>query len=86
MIGVHLLETEKQAGQPQTKEPELRGGDTAADWAVLAEGYDSDAVLSIMKQELGVKALARHGASPEQVTEAYRLAFVLTHGDLALRT
>ncbi len=86
MIGVHLLETEKQAGQPQTKEQELRGGDTAADWVVLAEGYDGDAVLSIVKQELGVKALARHGASPEQVTEAYRLAFVLTQGDSALRT
>jgi hypothetical protein len=86
MIGVHLLESEKQAGQPQTKEQEFRGGDTAADWVVLAEGYDSDAVLSIVKQEFGAKALARQGASPKQLTEAYRLAMALTPGDLGLRT
>jgi hypothetical protein len=86
IVGAHLLEAEKQVGQPQTKEQELRGGDAAADWVVLAEGCDSDTVISVLEKEFGGQVLARHGACPEQVTAAYRLAFALTDRDSALST
>jgi hypothetical protein len=81
MIGVHLLESEKQTEPPQAREQVLRGGDMTADWVVVVEGYDPAAVLSIGEEELGMEVLSEHGAIPEQVTEAYRLGFLLTRGD-----
>lgn len=78
VVGAHLLETEPPAGLPQTEEQRLRGGDAAADWVVLVEGYDSDAVLAVVEHELRRPVLMQHGAGPAHASAAYRLAFVLT--------
>ena len=82
MVGAHLLETEKHVRQPQTKEKELRRGDATADWILMATGYDSQVVTSLLTNELHEKTLVRHGASPSQAANTYHLAFALTHQDL----
>ena len=81
LVGAHLLQAEKQVGLPQTKEQEIRGGDATADWVLLAEGYDAEAVIHIMQDEFREETLVRQGASPEQVRGVYGLTFAICSGD-----
>jgi hypothetical protein len=82
LVGAHLLENQGRVGQTPTKEQELRGGDATADWVLLVEGYDSDAVAGLSVNELSRNVLAERGASPEQAIGLYRLAFALTQSDV----
>ena len=69
MSGAHLLEPQPMAGMRQTTEQKIRGGDAAADWVLLAGGYDAQAV--------------RAAAMPEGVAGFYRPAYSLSCGDIA---
>src|SRR5262249_13190644 len=77
IIGTHLLEAQKRSGRELTQEEKLRGGDAPADWVILVEGYDSDSVMSLATDELRAEVLEEHGASREQVTGLYSLAYML---------
>lgn len=83
MVGVHFLEAIKQTGQPQTNEQKLRGSnDREADWVLIVEGYDPDAVHAILGKELHASELSRRGAAAGQITEVYGHNFALTRQDL----
>ena len=61
LAGVHLL---RAAAQPRmTTEQRIRGADAGVDWALLATGYEPDAVAALATAELGAAALAAHGAA-----------------------
>lgn len=81
MAGAHLLRTEGPIGLPETAEQQQRGGDAVADWILLANGYDSSVVESLLVNVLDEKALVQHGASPHSVAGVYRFAFALTTED-----
>ena len=62
-----------RAGQvqgAQTTEQQIRGGDKSADWFVLVNGYDSNALERLVAGELGE-------AAPGAVAGIYRLAYTL---------
>lgn len=82
IVGTHLLEAQKQSGQALTQEEKLRGGDAPADWVLLAQGNDSDSMMSLAKDELRAEVLEEHGALREQVTGLYSLAYMLGSQDI----
>lgn len=86
VTGGHLLRTETPA-IAQTQEQKIRGGaDAAADWVVLAGGYDTDALRSLSQAELGAQALAAAGALPAQASSVYELRLAVTPADLQSTT
>lgn len=82
LIGTHLLESGKQSERSQPQGEERRGGDAQADWALLAEGYSLERVMSLSKDVFREDVLVAHGAMRKQVAEVYRLACTLTSQDL----
>jgi hypothetical protein len=82
LASTHLLVAQPQVMPPRTEEQRMRGGDAAADWVLLAHGYDAQAVSGLAGRELGAAALAEHGAAPAPVVGTYRLDFALTRADL----
>jgi hypothetical protein len=70
MVAGRLLRNIARPDAPQTTEQRIRGGDTAADWILLINGYSAEAVASFAAREL----TAVRGA----VAGLYRLAYVLT--------
>lgn len=83
MVGAHVLQTVKQSAMPKTKEQQLRGGDAAADWVLLANGYDSSVAKSLSSAALSERALVRQGVARVQANDVYRLSYALTVSDLA---
>ena len=82
LVSAQLLQ---DAARPQgtlTTEQKIRGGDATADWIVLVNGYDAAAVDAVAADEVNAGALAAHGAAPGSIARVYRLAIVLTPGDL----
>lgn len=75
--GAHLLENVAPAGaaQVQTAEQKLRGGDAAADWVLLVNGYDVNVVATLAQDELRSKNFEHHGAAPGQVAGVYHLSY-----------
>jgi len=82
LTGAHLLQTQTPPGQTATAEQKIRGGDAAADWILLAGGYDPIAVAALLESELQEQALVGQGASHGQIAGMYRLSFSLTNKDL----
>lgn len=81
--GAHLLRTETPA-IAQTQEQKIRGGaDAAADWVVLAGGYDTDALRGFLQGELGAAALVAAGAMPAQTSSVYELRLAMTPADFS---
>jgi hypothetical protein len=82
IAGGHLLQTHTpKAGA--TEEQKIRGGaDAIADWIVLVNGYDAQALAAVVATQLSTASLAAAGAAPEQLTSAYDLAYTLTPRDL----
>lgn len=77
LSGAHLLENVTPAGparQP-TAEQKLRGGDAAADWVLLVNGYDVKVVTALVENELHAHNLERHGAAPGQMAGVYQLSY-----------
>jgi hypothetical protein len=77
--GVHLLEG---ALTPEmTSEQRIRGADASVDWAVMATGYDLDAVADLSAADLGVRGLAEQGATDVHQT-TYRMDYSLSRGEV----
>jgi hypothetical protein len=78
LTGIHLLKTQTPAGQALTTEQAIRGGDAVADWILLANGYDPDAVGALVEGEFHEQTLVAHGAVPARLAGIYRLALSLS--------
>jgi hypothetical protein len=73
LTAAHLLQSAPMpAGQ--TEEQRIRGNDQAADWVLLVNGYDLEAVRAAAS-ELSPAALEGQGAKPGAVAGLYRLAY-----------
>jgi len=82
VTGAHLLRTEIPP-HATTREQAIRGGaDAFADWIVLVNGYDADAVAGVMSGQLKSEALAEHGAAAGSLASTYDLRHAVTRGDL----
>jgi len=75
LVAAHLLMD--AARTELTAEQKIRGGDGTADWVVLVNGYDADAVAGMAANELGRENLAARGAAPGSISRIYRLAYSL---------
>jgi hypothetical protein len=73
LTAAHLLQSQKAAAR--TEEQKLRGTDGTADWILLVNGYDADAVRSLVETELSPDALAEQGAHPGAIVGTYRLSY-----------
>jgi len=71
IVASHLLRRISTSQAEQTSEQKLRGGDGSADWIVLLNGYDADALAGVDLE----------GA----VSGIYNLACMLTPADLRAR-
>jgi hypothetical protein len=82
IAGGHLLQTHTpEVGA--TEEQKIRGGaDAIADWVVLVNGYDVQALAGAIATQLSTASLAGAGATPEQLTAVYDLSYTLTPRDL----
>ena len=79
----HLLQTQTPA-IAATTEQKIRGGaDLAADWIVVACGYELDALKALRAAALGSESLARQGAAPGERAGLYSLCHSNTAGDTA---
>ena len=78
--GVHLFEGAVAA--PMTNEQRIRGADAGFDWAVLATGYDEEALAALTEDGLSRAKLETHGATGVR-DAAYRLHYALTASDAA---
>ena len=85
LVAAHFLKAAEARGE-QTTEQKIRGGDAAADWVVLVNGYSVGAVAALAAEELGESALAARGAAPDRVACVYELAFSMTATDLVRRS
>ncbi len=77
----HWLRTQ-DPGIAATTEQRIRGGDGAADWVVLASGYEMAALHDLGGGELGAASMIGAGALPEQELSFYRLSCAMTPKDL----
>ncbi|MEO8144228.1 MAG: hypothetical protein ABI654_08435 [Betaproteobacteria bacterium] len=70
LVAAHLLRDAGAVQGAPTTEQKIRGGDLAADWIVLVNGYGIDAVTQAAA-ELG-------GDAPGSIARTYRLAYVVS--------
>ncbi|WP_298934001.1 hypothetical protein [uncultured Ramlibacter sp.] len=82
LTGAHLLQHRTPA-IAQTTEQKIRGGDSFADWVLVATGYDAQALQALERAEFGQAALATLGASPGSVSGLYQLSYSATPVDTA---
>jgi len=82
ITGGHLLQTDTpEIGE--TQEQKIRGGaDAIADWIVLVNGYDAQALADVMATQFTTASLSAAGAQPAQLTSVYDLSYTLTPRDL----
>lgn len=71
LTAAHLLQAAPMPSV-QTAEQKIRGGDAVADWILLVNGYDVDAVRDAVTNDLSV---------PGAITGLYRLAYSATAKD-----
>jgi hypothetical protein len=73
LAGAHLLATDT-AALARTTETRIRGdADRAADWILLAMGYEAQAVQSLRQASLADAALVAAGAEPSVAAGSYAL-------------
>ncbi len=77
MVGAHLLRDAANTHHAPTLEQKIRGGDKAADWIVLVNGYRADAVKQLAASELNEAALVAHGAARGSTARVYKFAYSL---------
>lgn len=83
IVGVHLLEGEMAASQGGSAEKALRGQpDQIADWVVLIEAVEAEALQSARRHAASDAAFNRAGADPEIVRGIYRLQYGLSQAEL----
>ncbi|MCU0921226.1 MAG: hypothetical protein MUF16_12960 [Burkholderiaceae bacterium] len=82
LVGLHLLRHEPPV-LAATTEQQIRGNaDRAADWVIVACGYDLAALRSLEAAELGEAALHALGAAPDAERRCYGLAYSATPPDV----
>lgn len=81
LVAAQLLRNIARPQETRTTEQEIRGGDAAADWIVLVNGYSVDAVASVAAQ-INEAVLIDRGALPGAIAGVYRLAHTLAAADL----
>lgn len=75
IVGLHVLRHEAPP-LPVTTEQKIRGhADRAADWAIVACGYDLSALRSLAEAELAEAGLHALGAAPSAERHFYGLAY-----------
>ena len=83
LVGLHLLRHAPPSLEATT-EQHLRGlSDAAADWVLIASGYDRDAVAALGAGELGEDALLAMGAAPGSACRLFDLAYAAMSTDVA---
>lgn len=83
LAGLHLLRHEAPNIET-TAEQRLRGlADGAADWVVIASGYDRAVLAALGAGELGEQALVAMGAVPGASHGHFELAYAAIGGDVA---
>ena len=83
IAGLHVLRHEAPP-IAATAEQRLRGlADAAADWIVVATGYERDALAALGAAELGERALADLGAASGAEHRLYDLAYAALPHDVA---
>jgi len=83
LVGAHLLE-HRTPDIRATVEQKLRGGaDQAAQWVLVACGYDARTLDALSKNELCADSLAERGAAAGAVSAMYELAHSATPGDVS---
>ena len=84
LVGAHLLRGDPGASRTETAEKKLRGRpDDVADWVLLVEGYDRDAVTAVRDEHLSATLLQQHGATPDTSAALYQLEHCVSDVDLA---
>ena len=76
---VHLLEG--AANAPMTNEQRLRGADAGVDWAILATGYNPEALAELSAGDLGATRLEEQGAASVHAM-TYRMDYSLSHEEI----
>jgi hypothetical protein len=83
IVGAHLLQGQQTASAGDTAEKKLRAQpDQVADWVVLIEGIEQDALTAIRRDAASNDAFLRQGAKPSIERGLYRLQFALTKPEL----
>jgi hypothetical protein len=82
LAAAHLLQSAPMPAV-QTAEQKIRGADRAADWIVVVNGYDADAVREVAAGELSPEALEGQGAKPGAIVGQYRLSYSAVAKDFA---
>ncbi|RYX97009.1 MAG: hypothetical protein EOO28_04450 [Comamonadaceae bacterium] len=82
-VAFHVLRTETPK-VAATTEQQIRGGkDAAADWIVVAIGYDLKTLQGLQGAVLSVHALQQQGAAPGALADTYQLAYAMAANDVA---
>lgn len=82
LVGLHLLRHDAPA-IAVTTEQRIRGNaDRAADWVIVASGYDPGALSRLAQTELGDAALGALGAQDGAERHLYGLAYAAIPGDV----
>ena len=83
IVGLHLLEGQKPAGQADTAEKKLRGApDVVAAWILLAEASDPETLASFRSGVGSTQALVACGAGDTIKRGLYQLQFALTKAEI----
>jgi hypothetical protein len=83
IVGAHLLEADAVARGPNTREQVLRGQrDEAANWVIVLEGFDRQAVREVPAALLSAEQLSRHGARLDGPAAAYQLVHIASAADV----
>ena len=82
LAGAHLLR-HRAPTIAQTTEQKIRGGDSFADWVLVATGYDAAVVEALAQGELGEAALVAMSAAPGVVHGFFLLSYSATPMDVS---
>jgi len=81
IVGGHLLR-HALPNIGETTEQKIRGGDQAADWALVACGHDLSALERMLGSDLSAEALRAAGVADGAVSGLYTLSHSATPGDV----
>lgn len=81
-VAFHVLRTETPK-LSATKEQQIRGGnDAAADWIVIALGYDMGTLENLQRNELGGQMVELQDLALGAIANIYQLAYAVAASDL----
>ncbi len=83
LTGAHLLITQTPPTSAPTREQEIRGADSTADWVVLLSGYDPEIVQAAVQLHFSAENLEGMCGGRNIIVGQYELSFCMTAGDVA---